>query len=32
MSLMGSIYLVPPEKWLFATHGDVLDAKRRAAE
>jgi type I restriction enzyme M protein len=32
MSLMGSFYLVPPENWLFATHGDVLGAKRRAAE
>lgn len=25
-------YLIPPNEWLFSTHGDVLAAKRRAEE
>jgi type I restriction enzyme M protein len=31
MSRVGSFYTVPPNDWLFATHGDVIEAKRRAA-
>lgn len=30
MSAIGTFFLVPPAKWLCATHGDVLEAKRRA--
>ncbi len=30
MSKMGSFELIAPDQWLFATHGDVVDAKRRA--
>lgn len=32
MSRIGSYFAVPPDEWLFATHGDVMDAKRRARE
>ncbi len=30
MSRMGDFVLIPPDDWLFPTHGDVLDAKQRA--
>ena len=30
MALIGTYYLVEPDKWLMATHGDVREAKRRA--
>jgi type I restriction enzyme M protein len=29
---MGSFCLISPDRWLFAHHGDVADAKRRAAD
>jgi type I restriction enzyme M protein len=32
VAAIGAFFLVPPDKWLFATHGDVADAKRRANE
>lgn len=32
MAKLAAFYIVPPEKWLFATHGDVVAAKTRAAE
>ena len=32
MSVIGSFSLIPPDQWLFATHGDVVEAKRRANE
>lgn len=32
MALIGDFFVVPPEEWLFATHGDVVEAKRRAAQ
>lgn len=32
MSQIGTYFLVPPEEWLFSTHGDVLEAKRRAQQ
>lgn len=32
MSRIGSFFTVPPNEWLFATHGDVMEAKRRATE
>lgn len=32
MALIGNFVLIPPEKWLFQNHGDVAEAKRRAAE
>lgn len=32
MSKIGSFTLIPPEEWLFATHGDVIEGKRRAEE
>jgi type I restriction enzyme M protein len=32
MPKIGTYYLVPPDDWLFPTHGDVLEAKRRAKE
>ena len=31
MSKIGEFYTIPPEDWLFETHGDVIEAKRRAA-
>src|SRR3989344_1128892 len=31
MSLIGNFEIIPPEKWLFASHGDVVEARRRAA-
>ncbi|WAC47928.1 N-6 DNA methylase [Asticcacaulis sp. SL142] len=30
MALIGDFFIIPPEQWLFSTHGDVIDAKRRA--
>ncbi|MFS8145354.1 restriction endonuclease subunit M [Rhizobium sp. BR 249] len=30
MALIGDFYIIPPDQWLFPTHGDVMDAKRRA--
>lgn len=30
MALLGDFELIPPENWLFQTHGDVADARRRA--
>lgn len=30
MALIGTYYLIEPKDWLFATHGDVQEAKRRA--
>lgn len=32
MSRIGQFFLIQPDDWLFSTHGDVLEAKRRAAE
>lgn len=32
MAAIGNFFLVPPSEWLFATHGDVVEAKRRAEE
>jgi type I restriction enzyme M protein len=32
MPLIGDFFLIPPDEWLFASHGDVMDAKRRAQE
>ena len=29
---IGSFYLISPEQWLFPTHGDVVNGKRRAEE
>jgi type I restriction enzyme M protein len=32
MAKIGDFYLIPPNEWLFSTHGDVLAAKQRAEE
>ncbi len=32
MPLIGDFVLIPPNEWLFASHGDVMEAKRRAEE
>ena len=32
MTLLGDFYLIQPNEWLFQTHGDVSDSKRRAQE
>jgi type I restriction enzyme M protein len=32
VAVIGSFSLIPPDRWLFAHHGDVMDAKARAAE
>lgn len=32
MALLGSFELIPPQEWLFPTHGDVQEAKRRAEQ
>lgn len=32
MAAIGNFVVIPPERWLFATHGDVVEAKRRAEE
>lgn len=30
MAQIGSFYLIPPEEWLFTSHGDVTEGRRRA--
>lgn len=30
MALIGTYYLVEPKEWLFPSHGDVIEAKRKA--
>lgn len=30
MAALGNFFLVPPDEWFFSTHGDVVEAKRRA--
>ena len=32
MPKIGAYYCIPPDQWLFSNHGDVLEAKQRAAE
>lgn len=32
MALMGDFYVVDPKDWLFASHGDVADARKRAEQ
>lgn len=32
MAALGNFYLIEPDKWLFPTHGDVVEGKRRANE
>lgn len=32
MVRLGSFYVIPPDQWLFQGHGDVIEAKERAAE
>lgn len=32
MATLGNFYLIEPDKWLFPTHGDVVEGKRRANE
>jgi len=32
MAALGNFYLIEPDKWLFPSHGDVVDGKRRANE
>jgi type I restriction enzyme M protein len=32
MSKIGCFYTIPPEQWLFESHGDVMEAKNRARE
>lgn len=32
MAAVGNFFLIPPEAWLFPTHGDVVEAKRRAED
>lgn len=32
MALLGNFTLITPDHWLFSTHGDVAEAKRRAQE
>lgn len=32
MARIGAFYMVSPEDWYFTTHGDVVEAKRRAEE
>jgi len=31
VSKIGNFNLIPPDEWLFPTHGDVVEAKRRAS-
>jgi len=31
-ALVGNFELIPPDQWLFATHGDVMDAKADALD
>lgn len=30
MAIIGTYYTIEPKDWLFPTHGDVVEAKRRA--
>jgi len=32
MAALGNFYLIEPDKWLFPSHGDVAEGKRRANE
>jgi type I restriction enzyme M protein len=32
MAAIGNFFLIPPDLWLFHTHGDVTEGKRRAGE
>lgn len=32
MAAIGNFFLIPPDNWLFSTHGDVRECKRRADE
>lgn len=32
MAAIGNFFVIPPERWLFPTHGDVMESKRRAEE
>ena len=32
MAGIGNFELIPPDRWLFASHGDVVEARRRAKE
>jgi type I restriction enzyme M protein len=32
VAIIGNFFLLEPDHWLFSTHGDVLEAKRRANE
>lgn len=32
MAALGNFYLIEPDKWLFPSHGDVVEGKRRANE
>lgn len=32
MAAIGNFFLIPPDHWLFSTHGDVRECKRRADE
>ncbi len=32
MASIRNFYIIPPSEWLFSTHGDVADGKRRATE
>jgi len=32
MAQIGTYYLVKPDEWYFSTHGDVVDAKRKAQQ
>lgn len=32
MAAIGSFKLIPPEQWLFSSHGDVVEGRRRAQE
>ncbi|MBN3890295.1 MAG: hypothetical protein HWQ43_14385 [Nostoc sp. JL31] len=32
MSALGNFFLIDPKQWMFSTHGDVVEGKRRAQE
>jgi type I restriction enzyme M protein len=32
MSAFGNFFLIDPQRWMFSTHGDVVEGKRRAQE
>jgi len=32
MPIIGNFTLIPPDQWLFSSHGDVMEARRRADE